>query len=161
MRSFRAGLLCEKDDSYGYEEDGEPAAAVDVFAEEEFGGDSIAHVGQGCCGGGGQRKIDDAEGEEQGEEVERHAERSEEEDGAGENGADGAEIAAEARAGAEVVEVTEAAHGGCDEAFARDGEEGHAEDAGPFSKNAGGKERGCDGCCGHQRPAPESIRSSS
>jgi hypothetical protein len=154
------GLFGEKDDAYRYEEDGEPAAAVNVFSEEDFGGSGVADVGEGGCGGGGEREVDDAEGEEQGEEVERHAECSREEDGAREHGSDGAEVAAEAWSGAVVVQVAEAAHGGGDEALTRDGEGGDAENADPLSKYGGADEGCCDRKRDHQRPAPESIRSS-
>ena len=69
--------------------------------------------------------------EEHGEEVERHAERPDEEQRAGEYGSDGAGIAAQTAVGAEQVEVAEAAHGGGDEALAGDGEGGDEDDAGP------------------------------
>ena len=127
------GLLCEEDYAYCYEEDGEPAAAVDVFLKEGFGGGGVADVGERGGGGGGEGEVDDGESEEESEEVEGHAERSGEEEGAREDGADGAEVTAKAGAGAEVVEVAEAAHGGGDEAFAGDSEGGDAEDAGPLS----------------------------
>ena len=146
---------CEQDDACTDEEGGEPSAAIYVFVEEEFGGGGVANEGQGGRGGGGEREIDDREGVEHCEEVEGHAEGTGEEEGRREDGADGAKVAAEARAGTEAVEVTEAAHGGSDEALAGDGESDDSEDGAPFSNDVG-REMGR-----HQRPAPESIRSRS
>lgn len=114
---------------------------VDVFVQEEFGYDGVAYVGEGGDGGGGEREVDDAQGEEHGEEVEGHAERAGEEERAGKHGADGAEVAAQAGAVAEMVEVAEAVHGGGYEALAGDGQGGDEEDAGP-GVNPG---RGLDG----------------
>ncbi len=49
----------------------------------------------------------------------------------------GAEIASQAGAGAEPVEVAEATHGRGDEALAGDGECGDDQDAGPGANNGG------------------------
>jgi hypothetical protein len=81
---------------------------VYVFAQEDFCGRGVADEGERRGGGGRQREVDDREGIEHGKEVEGHAERPDEEEGAGKNGADGTAIAEEAGAGAEVVEVAEA-----------------------------------------------------
>ena len=153
--SREVALLCEEDDACADEEGSEPASAVYVFVEEELCGGGVAYEGEGGRGRGGEREVDDGEGVEHGEEVEGHAQGTDEEEGRREYGADGAEVSAEARAGAEVVEVAEAAHGGGDEAFAGDGEGDDREDGAPFPEDVGREEGG------HQRPAPESMRSRS
>lgn len=152
LPGVREFLFCEEDDADRDEDDGEPAAVVYVFAQEDLCGGGVADEGERGGGGGGEREVDDGEGVEHGEKVERHAEGAGEEEGAGEDGADGAKEAEEAGAGAEVVEVAEAAHGGGDEDFAGDGESGDGEDGAPLSEDVGVEEGG-------QRPAPESMRS--
>ena len=122
--------------------------------QEELCGDGVADVVKRGDGGGGEGELDDREGIKHGEEVEGHAERADEEEWAGKDGSDGAKVAAKTGAGAEVVEVAEAAHGGGDTTFAGDGEDGDRDDAAPLANGVGGKERCCDGRSGHQRPAP-------
>src|SRR5882757_1786821 len=129
--SGKYGLLCQQNYAYADKNDCKPAAAIYVFAQEELCGGSIADIGERGRGGGGEREVDDREGVEHGEEVEGHAECSGEEERAGEDGADGAEIAAQTGAGAEVVEVSEAAHGGSNEDLAGDSESGNGEDSAP------------------------------
>jgi hypothetical protein len=68
------GLFCQEGDAGADEESGEPAATVDVFLEEDLGGCSVADVGEGGAGGGGKGDVHVAEGEEEGEEAERHGE---------------------------------------------------------------------------------------
>lgn len=138
----------EQDDTDCDEGGGEPTAVVYYFAENEFGCDGVADVGERGDGGGGERELGDAEGEEHGEEVEGHAEGTEDEFAAGENGLDGAEDAA---AFADEVEVAEVAHAGGDEDFSGDGEGSDEGDGGPDSQGWGED----------HRPAPASIWSSS
>ena len=68
--------MCQQGHSGTDEERGEPAAAVYVFFKEDFGGGSVADEGQGGAGWSGERDINFAEGEEQREEAERHAQDS-------------------------------------------------------------------------------------
>ena len=130
-------LLCltgEEKDADGDEEDGEPAAAVYVFVEEEAGGDGVADVVEGGDAGGGEGEIDEREGVKHGEEVEGHAEGPGEEGGVGDYGAGSS---GEAGVGADEVEVADLAHGGGDEDFSGDGEEGDDGDAGPGDEGRG------------------------
>ena len=55
---YRNKLTGEEEDAYGDEEDGEPAAAVDVFVQEELRGDGVADVGEAGNAGGGEGEID-------------------------------------------------------------------------------------------------------
>ena len=129
-------LLVGEECYSGADEDGgEPAAAVYVFVEEELGGYGVADEGEGGAGGGGEGDVYFAQGEEEGEEAERHAEDSGEEHGAGDYGADGS---GEAGFCADDVEVADAAHGSGSEAVSCDGGEGYGEDGGPGFEGAGG-----------------------
>ena len=102
-----------------------------VFAEKDLCCGRVANEGERRGGGGGEGEVDDGEGIEHGEEVEGHTERSGKEEWAGKNGADRAKVPDETGAGAEVVEVAEAAHSCGDEDFAGDGKGGDCEDGGP------------------------------
>lgn len=109
--------LAQQDDADGDKERGEPAAAVDVLMQEEFGRDGIADIGEGADGRASERELGDRERKEHGEEVERHAERAEHEGDVGENGANSAGKAA---ALTNEVEISELLHAAGDEDLSGD-----------------------------------------
>src|SRR6202011_587862 len=77
-------LLCQQDYPYADKNDCKPAAVVDVLAEKDLCRGSVAYICERGGGGGSERELDDGESEEHGEEVERHAERSDAKERAGE-----------------------------------------------------------------------------
>ena len=98
----------EQEDADANEERGKPAAGAYVFAEEVFGHDRVANVGERTGGGGDERdRRGRGEGVKKRKEAERHGANAEGETGLGDDGADGT---AKAPGGADLVEVANVAH---------------------------------------------------
>ena len=81
---------------------GGPAAAGDIFFQEELGGDGVGDDGERGRGGPDERQSEVIEGEEQREESESQEEDSREEEWTGEDSAD---RSGQAGVGADLVEV--------------------------------------------------------
>jgi len=124
----------QESDADADEDGGQPAAAVDVFVEKELCREGVADEGEGGAGGGGERDVYAREGEEEGEEAERHGEDAEEKDGRGDDGAGGSR---EAGLGADQIEIADAAHSSGGEHVPGYGGDGDGEDGDPGKKKAG------------------------
>ncbi len=128
-------LVVQKDDADADEDGGDPAAAVDLLFEEDFGGGGVADEGERASGGGDQAHVRVAESEEQAEEAEGHGESADEQARAGDDGEGRTEQAALCL---DEVEITELAHGG-----------GSENVSGRCSEDDGGDAGDRDGRCCH------------
>jgi hypothetical protein len=105
----------QKIDADADQDGGGPAAAVDVFFEEELAAMALVTSVSEAEAGATRLRFEVIQGEEQGEEGHCQEEDSGKEERAGDDGANGA---LHAGAGANVVEVADGLHGGCGEDFA-------------------------------------------
>lgn len=125
----------EQDYSRADEEGGEPAAAVDVFMEEELGADRVGDKGERGRGRSHQAQVGPRESDQIAEERQGHEEDAAKERSAGEHAGQNRQ---EAVLAAQIAEVADAAHGQGDEDISGSREDDRAGDAAPGVEDSHG-----------------------